>query len=393
MSKEINSNQEVLASIDEITLVLFANKNSVGELAEWEQKAEKMITEFSQLAKLENIFGEKMSLEDKCPQGYSIGYQFGYNPFYFAVAYHSLHPQMGVIVKFSAYSWHVYCSQGKMDIKSFLHTVRSDTYICRLSRIDFAIDYQNWDITVNDIYQNLINEHLEIHNFEGKKNHSVISGYEVDGIVDTFYVGSKKTGSRLFLRVYDKRKEQIEKIGYRCKEAAETETWVRFEAVFKSDYAHQLTKIIMDTEDKNIPDLIVNKIAEKYRFYDLKSEKYTDYTMALIRKSEIEFPNLILKSPRDNNLISSLLHLITGSGLFSTLYKCDEIWGNKTSMILLQCLHDIYSKKYTPNSDVLVWLEENKSAMQKQSLAEEIEILKRVKYGNVKDKSPAQQIS
>lgn len=393
MNKGTKSNQEVLASIDEITLVLFANEDSIEELEDWEPYAEKMITEFARLANLEEIFGEKTDLENKCPQGYSVGYQFGYNPFYFAVAYHSLHPQMGVIVKFSAYSWHVYCTQGEMDIKRFLHIVRSDTYICRLSRIDFAIDYQNWDITVNDIYHNLINEHLEIHNFKGKKNHSVISGYEVDGIVDTFYVGSKKTGSRLFLRVYDKRKEQIEKMGYRCKEAIETETWVRFEAVFKSDYAHQLTKIIMDTENKNIPDLIVNKIAEKYRFYDLISEKYTDYTMALIRKSEIEFPNLLLKSPRDNNLIRSLLHLITGSGLFSTLYKCDEIWGDETSTKLLQCLHDIYSKKYTPNSDVLVWLEENKSTMQKQSLTEEIEILKRVKYVNVKDKSLAQQIS
>ena len=39
------------------------------------------------------------------PQGYTVAYQYGDNPFYFAVAYHPSHPKMGVIVKFSAYSW------------------------------------------------------------------------------------------------------------------------------------------------------------------------------------------------------------------------------------------------------------------------------------------------
>ena len=377
--------QEILTSIDEITIVLFVKKGSIREIEEWEREAEKMITEFVQRARLEKIFGPKMELDDKCPQGYSTGYQFGHNPFYFAIAYHPSHPKMGVIVKFSAYSWYVYCTLGEINVKKFLHTIQSDIYDCRLSRIDLAIDYQNWDICVNDIWSNLINGHLEIHNSDGKKNHSILSALVVDGIADTFYVGSKKTGTRLFLRVYDKRKEQIEKKSFRCKEAAETTTWIRFEAVFKSDYAHQLTNLIMNTKDENLHHLIANKIAEKYRFYDSDNKKYTDYTMALLEKSRIQFQNLYLKSTRDNNLIGSLLHLITGSGLFSTLYKCDEIWGNSASTDLLQCLHDIYFHYYKPNDDVLLWLKKNKSLMEKQSLEEEIETLKEIKFGNIED--------
>lgn len=388
-------NKTILTGIDELTVILFPHKSEIATPEDWLEKAESMIDEFARLACLEQNFGEKTNLEDKCPQGYSVGRTFGHNPFYFAMAYHPSHPQMGVIVKFSAYSWYSYCSRGNMNVKKFLRTVQSDAYRCRLSRIDFAVDYQNWDITVDGIYQNLINGNLEIYNSDGRKNCSKISALEVDGVADTFYVGSKKTGTRLFLRVYDKRTEQIQNRGFRFAEALGTDTWVRFEVVFKGDYAHQLTNIILNTKEENLQDLIADKMVEKYRVYCVEEKKYADYTTALIEKTRLQFTKLLLKSPRDNDLIRSLLHLITGAGLFSSLYKCDEIWGDETSKKLLQHLHNIYKKYYKPNEDVLLWLKKHKNAMEKQSLQEDIELLTEMKFGGADETKnlPKQKIA
>lgn len=369
-------NPKIFVGIDELTAVLLSDKIFVKGLENWTQKAESMITEFARLANLERIFGMQKDLDGKPPQGYTTAYQYGDNPYYFTVAYHPSCPNMGVIVKFSAYSWSVYCQKGQTNIKRFLLSVQSKYYHIRLSRVDFTVDYQNWDISVNDIYHKLDKKCLEIHNHKGEVNHSEINAYETNGKASTFYVGSKKTGTRLFLRVYDKKAEQIEQRGFRYKEAMNTKSWVRFETVFKGEYAHQLTDIIMETGEEKLNDLIADKVTEKYRFYDLESREYTDFTTALIEKSKENFQRLRLESPRDNDFTNSLIHLVRGSGLFPALYKCDEIWGDESSMTLLQCLHDIYKDDYAPNDDIRLWLKKHKGTLEKQSLKDDLELLK-----------------
>lgn len=369
-------NPKIFVGIDELTAVLKSNKIFTEGLENWTQKAESMIAEFSRLANLERIFGKKKDLDDKLPQGYTTAYQYGDNHFYFAVAYHPSCPNMGVIVKFSAYSWAVYCQRGWTNIKRFLLSIQSKSYSVRLSRVDFTVDYQNWDISVNDIYHKLDKKCLEIHNHKGEVNHSEINAYETNGKASTFYVGSRKTGTRLFLRVYDKKAEQMEQRGFRYKEALNTKSWVRFEAVFKGKYAHQLTDIIMETGEEKLNTLIADKVTEKYRFYNLKNKKYTDFTTALLEKSKEVFPRLRLESTRDNDFMSSLMHLVYGSGLFPALYKCDEIWGDESSMSLLQSLHDIYKEDYVPNDDVRLWLKKHKGTLEKQSLKDDLELLR-----------------
>lgn len=381
-------NPKIFVGIDELTAVLKSNKIFTEGLKNWTQKAESMIAEFSRLANLERIFGKKKDLDGKPPQGYATAYQYGDNPFYFAVAYHPSCPNMGVIVKFSAYSWAVYCQRGRTNIKRFLLSIQSKSYSVRLSRVDFTVDYQNWDISVNDIYHKLDKKCLEIHNHKGEVNHSEINAYETNGKASTFYVGSRKTGTRLFLRVYDKKAEQMEQRGFRYKEALNTKSWVRFEAVFKGKYAHQLTDIIMETGEEKLNTLIANKVTEKYRFYDLKNKKYTDFTTALLEKSKEVFPRLHLESTRDNDFMSSLMHLVYGSGLFPALYKCDEIWGDESSMSLLQSLHDIYKEDYVPNDDVRLWLKKHKDTLEKQSLKDDLELL-RISRIRKEQKEPA----
>ncbi|MCM1252326.1 MAG: replication initiation factor domain-containing protein [Clostridium sp.] len=367
---------EMLTGVDELTVVLIPDTIRLNCLADWEAKAESVIKTFEEAADLKHIFGERKDLDGKPPQGYTNAYQYGDNPFYFAVAYHPQCPKMGVVIKFSAHSWAAYCRKAQTNIKRFLTSIQSRFYRFRLSRIDFTIDYQNWNISVDDIYQSLINKRLEIHDCKGKINHSGITAYESNGKASTFYVGSKKTGTRLFLRIYDKKLEQIEQNGFRFQEALNTTSWVRFEAVFKGKYAHQLTDIIMQTDENKLNDLIIDKVAEKYRFYDLENEEYTDFTKALLERRKGKFRHLRLESPRNNALICSLAHLISNSGLFSTMYKCDKIWGDETSMDLLNYLHDIYMKSYTPNDDVKLWLKKHKDTLAEQSLQDDLELLR-----------------
>ena len=108
----------------------------------------------------------------------------------------------------------------------------------------------------------------------------------------------------------------------------------------------------------------------------MKNKKYTDFTTALLEKSKEVFPRLRLESTRDNDFMSSLMHLVYGSGLFPALYKCDEIWGDESSMSLLQSLHDIYKEDYVPNDDVRLWLKKHKGTLEKQSLKDDLELLR-----------------
>lgn len=378
--------KRLLLGVDELTLVL-STTAEIESPKEWDEIAQNIVNEFTKRANLENIFGVKRESDDTLPQGYTVGYKYGDNPFYFSVAYHPEHAKMGVVVKYSATSWRVYCAWGKTNVKRFLHSVKSNLYNCRLSRIDFAVDYQNWDFSVNDIYQNIKSQHLKIQNYKGIKNPSEVTGHEADGVASTFYVGSRKSGTKLFLRVYDKQQEQIEKGGIRLQEALSTQSWVRFEAVYKGKYAHILTDLIRNTDEDNLTDLIADKITEKYRFYDMETGEYTDFTKALLEKSKVDFERLQIDSPRDNDLIGSLYHLISGSGLFSTLYKCDEIWGNEASKELLKYLHGIFKKEYEPNEDIKLWLKKHKNTMEKQSLNDVLKLLEQFK-SQKSDKEP-----
>lgn len=381
---------KILVGIDELTLVLTVDRKMREEMEEpenWTTIAEKIIQEFEERAKLKTIFGEKSELTEKRPAGYAVAYKYGNQPFYFTLAYHPMHCRMGVLVKFSGHSWSVYCSEGKTNIKRFWQAVTSESYNQRLSRIDFTIDYQNWNITVDDIYQRLVDNRLEIRNRWERKNNSDIAGYEVDGEASTFYVGSKKTGTRLFMRVYNKRTEQIEKKGFRMEEALHTKSWVRFEAVFKGDYAHQLTEIIDKLDEKDLPALIVDKFAEKFLFYDTEKNEYTDYTIALLAKAEKSFPKLRLESPRDNDFVSSLFHLAGNAGLLSTLYKSDEIWGEDASTDVLSKLHHIYTEHYEPNDDMKLWLKKHTDALRKETLEEQFTRLTGLIRASKKQKS------
>ena len=73
-----------------------------------------------------------------------------------------------------------------------------------------------------------------------------------------------------------------------------------------------------------------------------------------------------------------LLHLINGSGLFSALYKCEQVWGEQAPGDLLENLYEIYNSTYTPNDDVKLWVKNHKAVLGKQKFDGEMGFLKKI---------------
>lgn len=370
----------LLLGIDEFTMVLTVEKSKIDDIGSWPLIALDTIKKFVEMTDIKVIFGKQAQLIGKVPQGYTIGYQFGDNPFYFAIAYHPDNVQMGIVIKFSAYSWSYYCHEwtlvhhSPMNIKQFASLTVSDEFHSRISRIDFTADFQNVDFTVDDLYRHLTDGTWIVQNADGKKNPSGLSAHEVNKIVETFYVGSKKGNTRLFLRVYDKRREQIEQPSFRYEEALSVESWVRLEAVFKGIYAHQITDSLRNELDDDEPSLkafIASKLLEKYRFVDAETEEYADLTKMLIRVVEDnEFSRLRLESPRDSELIQSIQYLMFNSGLFTAMYKCDALWGHNSGIELLLRMAAVYLRGRHPPDDAIRWVAIHRKEMEKRTLAE-----------------------
>lgn len=372
----------LLLGIDEFTMVLTVDKSQLDDIGDWSPVAINVINRFAQMTELETVFGQETPLTGKIPQGYTIGYQYGDNPFYFAIAYHPENVQMGIVVKFSAYAWAHYCHewarlyQSPMTIKQFCSLTVTDDFQSRLSRIDFTADFQNYNFTVDDLYRHLTDGSWIIQNADGKKNPSGLSAHEVNKIVETFYVGSKKGNTRLFMRVYDKRREQMEQPSFRYEEALAVESWVRLEAVFKGKYAHQITDSIRDelgSDEQSMKSFIASKLLEKYRFVDVETEEYADLTVALLNvvdAGEHDFSRLRLESPRDSELIRSIQYLMFNSGLFTTMFKCDAIWGNNSGIELLLRMAAVYLRGRHPPDDAVRWVTLHRKEMAKRTLFE-----------------------
>ncbi|MCG1010383.1 replication initiation factor domain-containing protein [Salinicoccus sp. ID82-1] len=322
-----------------------------------------IINEFVKLAKLETLIGNLRETSYSLPQGYSNGFVCDDKPYYFAIAYHTDFIQMGVCIKFSAHAWMEYRKQYElMYANSFqihqLFRVINNTalYTSRLSRIDIAIDFINENLNVNTIYNQLSKKNQIVKTAAGRKNHSYLSAITKNNITSTFYLGSKGKNIKALLRVYDKKLEQVETMGIRYEEASQYDSWVRFEAVYKGTYAHNLSneleKINNDTELK---DLLVSALTDRYQFYYEKSQRLTTYTTKMLNLLNQNVFIFNSPSPRMNLLEQSQKHILNGSGLFPYLFKVWSIWGDDG---LQRCLTFLYAEfeNYEPTDDVRAWL-------------------------------------
>ena len=182
--------------------------------------------------------------------------------------------------------------------------------------------------------------------------------------VPTIYLGSAKSNSRL--RIYDKKREQIERKGTKYDKAVKCDDWVRFEGVFRNEYAHQLSEAFMSIKsDDEFSDLIASTMLQKYRFMFIDNgvmDCDTEYSQLLINC--INNKTFVLKSSSTKNyeIVNSISHIFYGSGVMNTLYKIKAIWGDSAVDEFLSLINE-YLDEFLPNDDCRYWLRKNKQDM------------------------------
>ncbi|HFI0518237.1 TPA: replication initiation factor domain-containing protein, partial [Streptococcus suis] len=187
-------------------------------------------------------------------------------------------------------------------------------------------------------------------------------------------------GTNSFLKIYDKKAEQLENNGRYAQVAQNVESWIRFEVTYKKEYARQLTKLILELPSRDsLQQFIANKIVEKYCLVDIESNRITEYSQSLLDFSSYSLP-LTLLSPRNNELIQTVHYMLKGSGFFPLLRKVEEIWGVNAVTILIKRLLFEYESNYVPNPDLNIWLKKNLLELQVLDFEEYLESIIEIFY-------------
>ena len=337
--------------VDEFTLVL--QPPDKVKVTDWPDTVDMMLSVFLRKSRLVNLFGD-MSPAVKLQAGYTSGLTFENRPWYLVINWNEDFPTMGVCVRFSAHAYAAYKEaymaqfQTEMNIADFLRMVQDDVYTTRLSRIDLTADYYDYTdehirtapLSPDTIYTRLKDGNYVVKNGNGHQSIRNMSGVDKGGAYQTFYLGSRKGKTNGFLRCYDKKAEQLQTMGFRYDDALNCESWVRFEAVYRHDYAHQITEGILSVKTaQELSRLIAKYICDKYQFFDVNTGEATEFTADLMGVAAgSSVAALSTPSPRDNSLRQSIRYLRNGSGLYSTLFKVANIWGPEAARELMDFL-------------------------------------------------------
>mgnify|MGYP002796944884 CR=1 FL=1 len=341
--------------VDEFTLVL--QPIDKVKITEWPEVSEKMMSTFLIKSRLTDLYGP-MEHSVKIQACYSSGVTFGNRPWHLTINWSEDMPTMGICVRYSAHAYAAYKAaymaqfQAEMNIVDFLHMVQDGAYTTRLSRIDLTADYFNYTdehirtapLSPDAIYTRLKDGNYIVKNGNGHQSIRSMSGVDKGGAYQTFYLGSQKGKTNGVLRCYDKKAEQLQTMGFRYDDALNCDSWVRFEAVYRHDYAHQITEGLLTVKTvQELSRLIAGYICGKYQFFDANTDEVTEFTADLLGVAAgSSVIALSSTSPRDNTLRQSIEHLRAGSGLYATLYKAYKVWGDGADRELLRYLYDDY---------------------------------------------------
>lgn len=338
--------------VDEFTVIL--QPPDKVKVTDWPDTVDMMLSVFLTKSQLVNLF-RRMDNATKMQAGYTSGLTYTDRPWYLVICWHEDMPNMGICVRFSAYAYAAYKEaymaqfQTEMNIADFLHMVQDDVYTTRLSRIDLTADYYDYSdellpdrqLSPDLVYERLKDGSYVVRNRNDRQSARNMSALDREGRYETVYIGSRRGKTNGFLRIYDKKQEQIQTMGYRYDEALQHESWVRFEASFLHDAAHQLTEQLL-SEGMTAQDLqrwIARHITDKYRFVRPETGEATEFTADLMGVAAgSSVAALSTPSPRDNSLRQSIRYLRNGSGLYSTLFKVANIWGPEAARELMDFL-------------------------------------------------------
>lgn len=171
------------------------------------------------------------------------------------VMYNPHRVDMGVLVDFTSTGKLLYeslCGLNRIDVnwRKIIAAIYQK-FNGHTSRIDVAIDLINKGYSVTTLYDKLKSgEYVFVNPVRQRINFNRVQHIGRSNEVNTIYVGSRYSDS--FLRIYNKKIEQIQKKGIYHSLANRCHDWVRIEGEFKNRECHNIGAMISTLNKDNI---------------------------------------------------------------------------------------------------------------------------------------------
>lgn len=230
---------------------------------------------YDSLLHLVQIFG-KPELFNYGHNGYSKSVQFGNSQNGSVTLMYNLdRPDMGLFLHMTA-SGKAFLeehSPKKIDWHKVIEEIYQ-IYHGHASRIDIATDFINHGFSVAELYQNLQSEKwLFIDSVNRKIPLKRIGHIGAGEQVETIYVGSRKSDN--FLRLYDKKKEQMKANGPYHNIAVNCNNWVRVEAEIKGRASRVLGSTIATLTTDDIYPYLAGYVYKRWKLV-INNEKKSE---------------------------------------------------------------------------------------------------------------------
>lgn len=349
--------------IDEFTLS-FLHKQDKLDNQEHIERSEYFIDYLYEELKL-NEFG--LLQPYKAINGYNVTYKVE-NTSKLTLGYHSDWPEMGLSVVFGARDLSEYlaaltelsgASLDALELIKWLNILADENgFKIRLSRLDIAADFVDYGFSVDELYNEIKSEVYYVTDWKESRKKKLGQFFGSESEIESFYIG-KYTTRTGFLRVYDKKVEQLKRKGYQLEIASKCSDWVRVEAVYRDNYAHEATKTLLEAEDHE--STLANFITSRYRF---KSEKGYHLITQELLEAKPSGALAFSKNYRQYSLDKSKQALYSGQ-VQNTLYKIRKIEGEEAAKVYLVTLLKYNLSCYEPSKEVKVFVNKFKKSNQK----------------------------
>lgn len=354
--------------IDELNFVLQPVHEDIGDdlgLLTWPDVATYIIGAAADALTFGAVFGPAREL-GKRPAGYGEAVTYGCHGFYLAAAYSPGSPSQGVLFTFSAQALAWWRERTGREVWELLQLVqRQDLFTVRVSRIDLTADFLDEGMSVQAIYDDLLSGALIGQRRQIGKGGTVQlrpwawnpRGYSSNGEARTIYLGSQAKNTGGFLRVYDKRSEQIETKGAHLDKAQACADWVRFEARLMGKNAHAFGyELERCASDDDMKRLIAHVFSDRYIFRETASGTLATWSAALAAVAGNP-SSVLLSAPstRNHDLAAKLDHVADSSGLISLLHRVRGIWGDDAPELIMAYLLALADDR-APTRETRAWV-------------------------------------
>lgn len=349
--------------IDEFTLS-FLHKQDKLDNQEHIERCEYFIEYLYEELKL-NEFG--LLQPYKAANGYNVTYKVE-NTSKLTLGYHTEWPEMGLSLVFGARDLSEYlealselsvASLDALELIKWLNVLADENgFKIRLSRLDVAADFVDYGLSVDELYHELKSEAYYVTDWKESRKKKLGQFFGTEGDIESFYIG-KYTTRTGFLRVYDKKVEQLKRKGYQLEIASKCSDWVRVEAVYRDNYAHEATKTLLEAEDHE--STLANFITSRYRF---KNEKGYHLITEELLEAKPSGSLAFSKNYRQYSLDKSKQALYSGQ-VQNTLYKIRQIEGEEAAKVYLATLLKYNLSCYKPSKEVKVFVNKFKKSDEK----------------------------